>query len=165
MARVVETGRPDPSGERARAAIAVAGSGALLFLVTAFAAPLMERSGLPTVASLIRAAYRPVCHQIPGRCLDVVGHPAALCARCTGIYFGGSLGLLLALVPAILARVRPSFSWLALAAAPVIVDVACGLVFEWGLPMWPRLATAVPAGLASGLFLSVGLAEMLGGGP
>lgn len=35
------------------------------------------------------------CHQIPERSFHLYGYPFAVCARCTGIYFGFLLGLLL----------------------------------------------------------------------
>jgi uncharacterized membrane protein len=34
-----------------------------------------------------------VCHQLPGRSLQVAGTPLPLCARCTGTYLGAFIGL------------------------------------------------------------------------
>ncbi len=39
--------------------------------------------------------FTPVCHQIPDRSFFLWGHQLAVCHRCSGIYFGFWLGLLL----------------------------------------------------------------------
>ena len=40
-------------------------------------------------------ALSPICHQFPTRSFWLFEHPMALCARCTGGYFGVALGFLL----------------------------------------------------------------------
>ncbi|MBI4457023.1 MAG: DUF2085 domain-containing protein [Acidobacteria bacterium] len=45
---------------------------------------------LPTLisADALRLFFAPICHQIPQRSLWLFGKPLAVCARCSGFYFG-----------------------------------------------------------------------------
>ena len=43
----------------------------------------------------VRAVGHVVCHQLPERSLWIAGAPLPICARCTGIYGGALLALLL----------------------------------------------------------------------
>ncbi len=63
---------------------------ALAVCVALVAAPLGRD---PVLYSL----FAIVCHQQPERSLWLAGSPLAVCARCSGIYFGALLGLLLQL--------------------------------------------------------------------
>jgi uncharacterized membrane protein len=47
------------------------------------------------LAGVVRIFFSPICHQIPERSFFINGHPLAVCARCTGIYAGFFLGLLI----------------------------------------------------------------------
>jgi len=126
----------------------------------AFLIPALERGGeeLATIAGPFRLLYGPLCHQIPERCVRFAGIPLALCARCTGLYVGGTLGLLtLALFSD---RVRtPSRAALVAAVAPTIVEFVAGFG-GMGLSNVPRLIVAFPAGWMLGLFLGVGLLDV-----
>jgi uncharacterized membrane protein len=134
---------------------------ALVFVAVAALPAVMDASGLPGGAAL-RAAYHPLCHQIPSRSLEWAGHPVAVCARCAGLYLGGALALVLAALNSAVARVPAGFRWLALAVAPTALDAAAGLVAGAGLPNVPRLLLALPAGFAAGLYLAAGLADLGG---
>jgi uncharacterized membrane protein len=47
---------------------------------------------------LVRQCCAPFCHQLPGRSFDVTGHVCPLCARCTGMWLGITLGVALAML-------------------------------------------------------------------
>jgi uncharacterized membrane protein len=134
---------------------------ALLFFAGTYAAPVLSARGA-ALGSWLRAFYAPLCHQIPERSIEVAGGTQAVCARCAGLYAGGILGLVVAaalLVPrgrSIRAR------WLAIALAPTVVDALLPWIGLPALPNLPRLLLAVPAGLAAGLFLGVGVADLAG---
>ena len=98
-----------------------------------------------------------VCHQRPERSFHLFGAQLPVCARCTGLYVSGALGVVFAWWrgrPAGAARWR---SWrvpLVLAALPTFVTLAV----EW---WWPaatskavRAVAAVPAGIVAGLLLA-----------
>ncbi len=97
---------------------------------------------------LIYLFFRPICHQIPSRSFHLLGHQLAVCHRCTGIYAGFWLGLI----------VLPSWRWLSgrLQAQP-------RLLILFALPMavnvlldntpWGRFATGFLAGFPVALFV------------
>jgi uncharacterized membrane protein len=103
--------------------------------------------------------YRPGCHQITDRCLDLGFGPMAVCGRCAGLYLGGTLALLWTTLRNRPGRPRPV--WLAVVAIPTIVDFAAG---QLGLPSmgnWLRFALALPLGLVAGLFFGDALLEIV----
>ncbi len=128
------------------------------FCAVVVAAPMVEASGR-VVGSWIRLALSPTCHQIADRCLDLGSGPLPVCARCAGLYAGGFLGLAVSAVSG--ATVRPALRWLAIAAAPSIVDFALGLVDLPTLANWPRFTVALVPGLLFGLLVADAVAEVV----
>lgn len=111
------------------------------------------------LGSWLRLVYRPGCHQIADRCLDLGFGPLAVCARCFGLYVGGTAGLAWTLARNRTARPRPL--WLLIASVPSILDWAFGIL---GLPQagnWVRWTLALPPGLLAGLFLGDALIEIV----
>ena len=107
----------------------------------------------------LRWLYRPGCHQIADRCLDLGFGPMAVCARCFGLYLGGTLALLWTTLRNRSGRPRPI--WLAVVAVPTVIDFAAG---QLGLPSmgnWARFGTALPLGLVAGLFFGDALLEIV----
>jgi uncharacterized membrane protein len=102
--------------------------------------------------------YRPGCHQITDRCLDLGFGPMAVCARCAGLYFGGTLALAWTLVRNRPARPRPL--WLAVVATPTVLDFVAGQLGLPSLENWARFAVACPLGLLAGLYLGDALIEI-----
>jgi len=141
----------------ARVWLAVVTGAALLYCAGFALAPAADGF----FGGLLRIAYRPACHQIADRCLDLGAGPLAVCARCTGLYLGG----LLALVAATLfgRTLRPRFFWLPVTALPSAVDFAAGLIGLPSLPNLPRFAVALPFGLTCGLFLAAAIADAAAG--
>jgi uncharacterized membrane protein len=153
---------PRPSlDRRQRVGLAILALAALGFLAGAACAPWIgHESRWGFLATLV---YRPVCHQIPSRCLDLGWGPMAVCARCTGLYLGGVLGLLW---PPFVGRApRPALRILIAIAAPSCLDFGLGLVGLPSLPNLPRLLLALPLGGALGLLLAAGVAELIAGDP
>ena len=107
----------------------------------------------------LRLLYRPGCHQIADRCLDLGFGPMAVCARCAGLYLGGALALLWTTVRKNPLRPRPV--WLAIVAAPTVLDFAAGQVGLPSLGNWTRFAVALPLGLLAGLYLGDALIEIV----
>jgi uncharacterized membrane protein len=107
----------------------------------------------------LRLMYRPGCHQIVDRCLDLGFGPMAVCARCAGLYLGGTLALLCTLARNSPSRPRPL--WLAVMAMPTIIDFVGGQLGLPSLGNWARFAVALPLGLLAGLYLGDALIEIV----
>ncbi len=108
----------------------------------------------------VRLLYAPICHQKIDRTLSLLGEPMAVCSRCSGLYFGVALAVLLAaLIPRSLWW--PNRIWFFAALAPTAIDA----VLPWvGLPqlsLVPRHLVAWPAGFAVGWFLALGVAALV----
>ncbi len=98
-----------------------------------------------------------VCHQRPERSFHLAGAQLPVCARCTGLYVSGAVGVIVARWrgwPAPSARGRSWRGPLVLAALPTVATLAV----EW---WWPaatskavRALAAVPAGVVAGLLLA-----------
>ena len=142
----------------ARVWIAALAAAAAAFCAVVVVAPIAQASGW-VVGSWVRLALSPTCHQIADRCLDLGSGPLPVCARCAGLYAGGFLGLAISAVGG--ATVRPTLRWLAIAAAPSVVDFALGLVDLPTLSNWPRFAVAVVPGLLFGLLVADAVAEVV----
>jgi uncharacterized membrane protein len=108
-----------------------------------------------------RLLFRPACHQISERCLDLGAGPMAVCARCAGLYAGGFAGLLLALL--FNRRYKPALWWVVAAAVPSVIDFLVGIIGLPGLPNWPRFALALAPGILLGLLLADAVAQLAAG--
>jgi uncharacterized membrane protein len=147
-----------------RVAVLVTALAALLFLAGTFAVPALESAG-SSRGALLRLVYAPLCHQSPERGLSVTGGVQAVCARCSGLYVGGTIGLFSGLLLFVGTAHRPRPLWLALAVAPTVVDAALSFAGLPALANLPRWVVAVPAGLVAGWFLAVGVADLFGPRP
>lgn len=59
-----------------------------VFVLLPVLAPWLEAGGWWPLGWLVRALYRPLCHQWPSRSLTVCDLPMAVCARCFALYAG-----------------------------------------------------------------------------
>jgi uncharacterized membrane protein len=136
-------------------------------------APVTVASGTrsrPAVAAglLVYVIGGTVCHQHPARSIHLSGAPMPVCARCTGLYAGGGLGIAAAVLMAYRRRWRPlrdagadSLSaWritLVAAAAPTAATFA--LEKAGGVPVTngARLAAGVILGAAVGWIVASSL--------
>ena len=107
----------------------------------------------------LRLLYRPGCHQIANRCLDLGFGPMAVCARCAGLYLGGALALLASTIVSRSLRPRPI--WLLVIAVPTIFDFVAGQVGLPALGNWARFAVAAPLGFTAGLYFGDALIEIV----
>ena len=138
----------------------LAASLAGIFVLGAFVIPWLEARGT-SVATPFRLIYAPLCHQIDSRALHVETHAVAVCARCSGLYLGGLAGLILAAVLVVGRGRDPRPVWFAIAVTPTLIDALLPRVGLIGLPNVPRLLLAVPAGLMAGVFLSIGIYDLV----
>ena len=105
--------------------------------------------------------FHAVCHQIPERSFQIAGYPLAVCARCTGLYVGGLLGI--AAYPMVRPLTRtdaPERVWLVLAVLPTTVDFALGFFGVWENTHWSRFLTALLAGAVAAFYIVPGLVDV-----
>jgi uncharacterized membrane protein len=60
----------------------------------ALGTPYLLNHGFLPIALALQRCFALVCHQRPERSFWIFGAPVAVCARCLGIYVGGTIGLL-----------------------------------------------------------------------
>lgn len=121
-------------------------------------APWLEAHDV-TAGSWLRLAYRPTCHQLPQRSLDLGCGPLAVCARCSGLYAGGLTALLTGALLGL--RIRPRPVWLIAALGPSAADFAMALAGLPSLSNWPRFIAAIPPGMLLGLLLADAVGDVV----
>jgi len=110
-------------------------------------APLAAAYNHPQLAAVIYHSFKTVCHQIPERSFFIAGHQFAVCARCTGLYGGFSLVLLLyPLIRSLHSSDVPQVRWLFLAAAPLAIDFSLTFFGIWENTHTSRLLTGMLLG-------------------
>ncbi|HUQ89684.1 MAG TPA: DUF2085 domain-containing protein [Vicinamibacterales bacterium] len=113
------------------------------------------------VSEFIFAVGSVICHQRPERSFFVNGHQLPVCARCTGLYLGGALGLLVWMGVKIARGWRP-MNWdprlaarlIAVAAIPTALSVATGTLAVWDGSNVTRAVLAIPLGLSAGAIVA-----------
>ena len=102
-----------------------------------------------------------ICHQIPGRSFYWAGQQFPVCARCTGLYVSGALGVIgwIAIKSvgrwrAITIDPRAALRVLAIAAIPTALSLAAGLLGLWDGSNVTRALLAIPLGAAAGAIVA-----------
>ena len=148
------------------AAITYAAALAAAFLCVGaiVAAPLFEAtrdSGDMDLGSLIYLAYSRVCHQLRNRSFQIEGHPFAVCSRCTGIYAGYVLGLVVyPFVRAIVRTETPARTWLLVAIAPAAIDLTGDFAGLFDNTLLSRALTGGVAGAAGAFYTLPGFVSL-----
>jgi uncharacterized membrane protein len=130
-------------------------------LLLVLAAPLAAASHYPHVALTIYRSFSSICHQLPERSFFIAGRPFAVCARCTGIY--GGFALLLVLYPLIRplrSTYLPPPKWLFLAAVPLTIDFGLTFLRIWENTHMTRFLTGMLLGGVTVFYVMPGLAEL-----
>ena len=111
--------------------------------------------------SIIFLAGSLVCHQIPERSFYWAGQQLPVCARCTGLYLSGALGLIgwiaiksVSRWRAIPIDPRVALRVLAIAAVPTALSLAAGSLGLWGGSNVTRALLAIPLGAAGGAIVA-----------
>jgi uncharacterized membrane protein len=124
-------------------------------------APLLAASGHEGLAAGIYRAFAVLCHQRPDRSYFIDGHKFAVCSRCTGIYAGFALTLLLyPLVRSLRTTYTPARKWLLLAAVPLAIDFSLTFLGIWENTHTSRLLTGLLLGSVAVFYVMPGIAEL-----
>jgi uncharacterized membrane protein len=113
------------------------------------------------LSNAIYAAASLICHQRPERSFHIAGVPLAVCARCTGLYSGAAMGVLMLIAFSGLGRISPARVERAITpqrakralitlGAPTIVTVVTALLGWWDPGNTIRATLAVPLGAIAG---------------
>ena len=134
----------------------------LLWLGLIAGAPALAASGHETLAFVIYRGLHTVCHQMPERAFWIAGHPLAVCARCTGIYAGFALAVLLYPLVArrLSSRGTPRREWLILALAPTTIDFTLGITGLWVNTHLSRALTGAWLGAWLAFYVVPGVLEI-----
>lgn len=126
----------------------------IAWCVTLIGAPYALTSDSPRLISAAATVYRAsgfICHQRASRSFHLAGVQLPVCGRCTGLYFSGALGALLAWAasrqPRTVSSTRRLLLWAALPTALSVALELSGLVHPSNLG---RALCALPLGAAAG---------------
>ena len=121
-------------------------------------APLAAASNHQQFAVAIYHSFKPLCHQLPERSFFIAGHQFAVCARCTGLYGGFALGLLLyPLIRSLRSIDVPQVRWLFLAALPLAVDFSLTFFGIWENTHTSRVLTGMLLGGVTVFYVMPGI--------
>jgi uncharacterized membrane protein len=98
-----------------------------------------------------RLAFRLFCHGIPERCIAIWGVPMPICARCTAIYAGLAVSLIVFLLLPRMSELAARVTLL-IAVTPLAVDGLTQLARLRHSTNALRMATGLTAGIAFGLW-------------
>lgn len=133
--------------------------GIMIWIALIFLAPYLE-SQSSMLAKFIYAVFAPTCHQIPSRCIHVLGYPLAVCARCLGIYAGFFWGMII--FPFIKGFSDPSLPRaraIILISIPIAVDAAGNFMGIWMSSTWTRFITGAVWGIILPFYFLAGIAD------
>lgn len=124
-------------------------------------APVAAASGYGQLAQGIYGAFAMVCHQLPDRSYFIDDHKFAVCTRCTGLYAGFAITLLLyPLVGSLRRTETPPRSWLLLAAIPLLIDFSVTFFGFWENTHTSRMLTGALLGSATVFYVMPGIIEL-----
>jgi uncharacterized membrane protein len=136
-------------------------AGALVWLGLIIVAPLALAHGYNFFALTIYQAFSFLCHQIPERSFHIEGHSFAVCARCTGLYTGFAMGVLVYPLTRPLRQLEtPRRLWLLAAAVPTLIDWALGFFGFWENTHLSRFATGALLGAVCAFYVVPGLLDL-----
>jgi uncharacterized membrane protein len=133
----------------------------LLFVSLIVIAPVALAHGHDSMALVIYNSFSKFCHQIPERSFYLDGHPFAVCARCTGIYFGFAAGVLCYPLARSLKRgAAPARQWLLAALVPTALDFALDFFGVWQNTHLSRSLTGALLGAVTAFYVVPGLLNL-----
>lgn len=133
----------------------------LLYVSLIIVAPVALAHDYDSSAFVLYQMFDRVCHQISERAFYLAGHPLAVCARCTGIYFGFALGVIVyPLVRSLRRGDAPARKWLLLAAVPTLLDFALGFSGVLENTHLSRSLTGALLGAAIAFYVVPGLMDL-----
>jgi len=132
-------------------------AGSTAWCAAVILAPVFAVGPLPGAGRMLYEFFRPICHQLDDHSFHIGGAAFGVCARCFGIYAGFLAGALIyPLVRDLRSPLMPSRRVLALALAPMLFDVGCGMLGVYDNTNLTRVITGGIFGLAAPCFILPG---------
>ena len=133
----------------------------LAWMGAVIGAPVAEEYGHSFISFAIYRVFSNLCHQMPERSFHIFEHQFAVCARCTGIYAGLTLGFLVyPLFRSLRNAESPARIWLLLAPVPTGIDFMLGFLNIWNNTHYSRLLTGAVLGIGCAFFIVPGLVDL-----
>jgi uncharacterized membrane protein len=115
------------------------------FIAAFIGAPLLASTSGDDNGSLLYLCFSTICHQDAERSFMIAGAPWAVCQRCSGIYLGIFVTLML---PArFYQRLSSAIAirrwWVLTASAPLVIDGTMSLLGAWDASAAARLGTGL----------------------
>ncbi|HEU4870622.1 MAG TPA: DUF2085 domain-containing protein [Pyrinomonadaceae bacterium] len=130
-------------------------------VILIFVAPVAAASGHPVWAEVIYHGFGVFCHQRPDRSYFIDGHKLAVCSRCTGLYVGFAVTLLLyPLIRSLRNNIAPPRSYLILAAIPLGIDFSLTFFGIWENTHTSRLLTGALLGSVAVFYVMPGIVDL-----
>ncbi len=124
-------------------------------------APVAASDGHGEFALGLYGAFSTLCHQLPERSYFIGGYKLAVCSRCTGVYAGFALMLLLyPLIRSLRSTAFPPSGWLLLAAIPLAIDFSLTFFGIWENTHTSRLLTGALLGSVTVFYVMPGIIEL-----
>ena len=122
------------------------------------AAPFLAHVKYVIPSGVIYYFFSKICHQCPDRSLFIWGKQFAVCARCTGLYFGFLIGTLFFLLSTNSKRLfLPRRTLFFIALVPISIDVGLSIFQIWQNTHLSRLVTGLILGSVIALFVVPGI--------
>jgi uncharacterized membrane protein len=144
---------------------------ALIWMLALLAPPWLMAGGRIVWALVGYELFSIICHQLPERSWRIFGFPLAVCSRCTAIYFGGLLGLLIYPLTAGIGAKSVEYAarsrrWLLWSLPPMLFDFGLDWIGVMKNTFLTRTLTGLLVGMAGALhlyhLLAVALTEWRG---
>lgn len=124
-------------------------------------APIAAASGHSEIAEGIYRGFGIFCHQRPDRSYFIDGHKLAVCSRCTGLYAGFAVTLLIyPLLRSLRSVATPPRKILFLAALPLLIDFSLTFFGIWENTHTSRLLTGALLGSVVVFFVMPGIVDL-----
>lgn len=123
-------------------------------------APIAAVSGHSEVAEGIYRGFGIFCHQRPDRSYFIDGHKLAVCSRCTGLYSGFAITLLIyPLLRSLRSAATPPRRVLFLATLPLLLDFSLTFFGIWENTHTSRLLTGALLGSVAVFYVMPGIVD------
>jgi uncharacterized membrane protein len=124
-------------------------------------APLAAAGDYGQLALGLYGAFSTLCHQLPERSYFIGAYKLAVCSRCTGLYAGFALTLILyPLIRSLRNTAFPPRSWLFLAAIPLAIDFSLTFFGVWENTHTSRFVTGLLLGSATVFYVMPGIIDL-----